>query len=106
MSHYRCHVFACVNQRPDGHERGCCTSSGGVPLQQYMKARAKEEGLNDVRINKSYCLDRCEDGPVMVVYPEGVWYKVQSREDVDLILKQHVKGGQPVVHLRLPDARQ
>jgi len=102
MSYYRKHVFCCMNERPEGHKRGCCISRGGGKLQKYMKARVKEEGLEDVRINKSYCLDRCEEGPVMVVYPDAVWYRPQSPEDVDEIIEQHIKAGQPVTRLRLP----
>lgn len=98
---YRKHVFCCINERPEGHERGCCTSRGAVPLQNYMKAKAKEMGLEDVRINKSLCLDRCEEGPVMVVYPDGTWYRCTSQEDIDEVLETHIKGGQIVERLRL-----
>jgi (2Fe-2S) ferredoxin len=66
-----------------------------------MKARAKEFGLQGVRINASGCLDRCEHGPTMVVYPEGVWYHYETREDVDEILETHVKQGQRVERLLL-----
>lgn len=64
-----------------------------------MKARAKELGLDDVRINQAGCLDRCEHGPTVVVYPEGVWYCVRSRDDVDEILLSHLIGGRPVTRL-------
>ena len=60
---YRAHVFCCVNVRPPGHERGCCSDKGSVKLRDYMKKRAKELGLKRVRINKSGCLDRCEGRP-------------------------------------------
>jgi (2Fe-2S) ferredoxin len=66
-----------------------------------MKARAKELGLHDVRINASGCLDRCELGPMMVVYPDGVWYRYRTRADVDEILAAHVMGGEPVGRLML-----
>lgn len=66
-----------------------------------MKARAKELGLEKVRINSSGCLDRCELGPTMVIYPEGVWYHYESREDVDEILKIHVLGNGRVERLML-----
>ena len=91
---YRTHVFCCTNERPPGHPRGCCKAKGSERLRNYMKARAKELGLKDVRINASGCLDRCELGPSVVVYPEGVWYSVQTPEDVDEILKVHlIEGG-------------
>jgi (2Fe-2S) ferredoxin len=91
---YRAHVFCCINERPAGHPRGCCKAKGSERLRNYMKARAKELGLADVRINASGCLDRCELGPSVVVYPEGVWYSVHTPEDVDEILKVHlIEGG-------------
>ena len=91
---YRAHVFCCINERPAGHPRGCCKAKGSERLRNYMKARAKELGLEDVRINASGCLDRCERGPSVVVYPEGVWYSVHTPEDVDEILKVHlIEGG-------------
>jgi (2Fe-2S) ferredoxin len=89
---YRAHVFCCTNERPEGHPRGCCKGKGSERLRNYMKARAKELGLKDVRINAAGCLDRCELGPSMVIYPEGVWYTVRTPEDVDEILEVHVIG--------------
>lgn len=90
---YQSHVFVCTNRRPDGHPRGCCASKGAENLRNYMKARAKEFGLKGVRINGAACLDRCELGPTVVIYPEGVWYKVTSTEDVDRVLREHVQAG-------------
>lgn len=66
-----------------------------------MKARAKELGLEKVRVNASGCLDRCELGPTMVIYPEGTWYRYETREDVDEILDVHVRGGERVDRLLL-----
>ena len=92
--YYEAHVFACINERPEGHPRGCCKNRGAVRLRNYMKARAKELGIPGVRINQSGCLDRCELGPVMVIYPEGVWYRYDTAEDVDEILQKHlIEGG-------------
>jgi len=99
--YYRRHVFCCVNERPDGHLRGCCKEKGAVRLRNYMKARAKELDLADVRINASGCLDRCELGPTMVIYPEGVWYSYQTPEDVDEILQTHLMEGRRVARLML-----
>lgn len=99
--YYRLHVFCCTNERPDGHPRGSCAASDGVKLRNYMKVRAKELDLGRVRINSAGCLDRCELGPVLVIYPEGTWYKMKTFEDVDAILHEHVLGGQQVQHLLL-----
>ena len=100
-SYYRLHLFCCTNARPDTHPRGSCAAKGSVKLRNYMKVRAKELGLGDVRINSAGCLDRCELGPVLVVYPEGVWYKLQTIEDIDEILSTHVVGGDRVERLML-----
>ena len=59
-----------------------------------MKARAKELGLKGIRINQAGCLDRCEFGPTLVIYPQGIWYQVRTREEVDEVLATHlVEGG-------------
>ncbi len=101
---YEAHVFCCTNERPAGHPRGCCKAKGSEKLRDYMKARAKEFGLSRVRVNTSGCLDRCELGPTVVIYPEGVWYHVETREDVDEILQTHLIGGGRVERLMLkPD---
>jgi (2Fe-2S) ferredoxin len=100
--HFRSHVFVCCNRRPDGHARGSCAAKGSEALRNYMKARAKEMGLAGVRVNMAGCLDRCEHGPSMVIYPEGVWYTVRTREDVDAILERHLRDGGRVPELFMP----
>ena len=99
--HYQTHVFCCVNVRPADHPRSCCSARGSVDLQAYMKSRVKELGLKDIRINKSGCLERCEMGPSMVIYPEGVWYTYDSPEDVDEIIDRHIMGGGRVDRLMM-----
>ena len=78
--HYDVHAFCCINERNAGHPRGSCSARGSIELQSYMKARGKELGLGKrIRLNKSGCLDRCELGPVMVIYPQGIWYSYTCR---------------------------
>lgn len=67
-----------------------------------MKVRAKELGLANVRVNLAGCLDRCELGPCVVIYPEGIWYKVESPGDIDRVLATHVRDGGRVPELMLP----
>lgn len=100
--YFEAHVFVCCNRRPDGHARGSCAAGGSERLRDYMKARAKEMGLKGVRVNTSMCLDRCEQGPCVVVYPEGIWYRVGSTADVDAVLEGHVRAGGRVPALMLP----
>lgn len=99
--YYRRHVFCCTNERADGHPRGCCKAKGAEALRNYLKTRAKDLGLKDVRINASGCLDRCELGPTMVIYPEGVWYRYDGEEDLEEILRVHIAGGRRVERLML-----
>jgi (2Fe-2S) ferredoxin len=96
------HVFVCTNRRPDGHQRGSCAARGSEQLRDYMKARARELGIEKLRINTAACLDRCELGPCVVVYPEGIWYKVETRQDVDRVLEAHLAGGGRATELMLP----
>src|SRR6266446_4896011 len=83
--YYEAHVFCCTNERPAGHPRGCCKAKGSEKLRDYT----------------SGCLDRCELGPTMVIYPEGVWYHVETREDVDEVLQRHLIEGGRVERLML-----
>lgn len=102
--YFDAHVFVCCNRRPEGHPRGSCAARGSERLRDYMKARAKELGLRRVRINTAGCLDRCELGPCVVIYPEGVWYRVGSPEDVDAVLERHIAAGGRVPQLALAQA--
>ena len=106
---YDIHVFCCVNERADSHPRGCCKHRGAEALRDYMKKRGKELrkdlGGRRLRVNQAGCLDRCELGPVLVIYPEGTWYHYRSKDDVDEILGRHVIGGETVERLRLDRAQ-
>jgi len=99
--YYEAHVFCCTNKRPDGHPRGSCADKGSEDLRNYMKDRAKQLGLKKVRINSAGCLDRCELGPTVVIYPEGVWYSAPTKEDIDEILQTHLVEGGRVERLML-----
>jgi (2Fe-2S) ferredoxin len=102
MSYYRHHVFFCCNQR-EPPER-CCANNDALAMQQYAKQRIKTLGLagkDRVRINKAGCLDRCEEGPVIVVYPDDVWYTYVDKDDIDEIIDRHVIGGEIVERLRI-----
>ena len=102
IQHYDIHVFCCINERAPGHPRGSCSARGAQALQAYMKAQGKALGLGSrVRMNKSGCLERCELGPTMVIYPEGVWYTYNSEADIDEILQRHVLSGERVERLLL-----
>jgi (2Fe-2S) ferredoxin len=102
MSYYQRHVFFCLNVREDG--AACCGRHNAADMQQYAKARIKQMGLSGagkIRINKSGCLDRCDDGPCVVVYPEGVWYTYVDKQDIDEIIDSHLVKGEVVERLRI-----
>lgn len=100
---YECHVFVCTNQRIEKHPRGSCARKGSEALREYMKTKAKEMGLRQVRVNTAGCLDRCELGPSVVIYPEGIWYRAETREDIDEILTTHIRDGGRVIRLMMPE---
>lgn len=91
--YFRAHIFVCCNRRPEGHRRGSCAARGSEDLRDYMKVRAKELGLRGIRVNQAGCLDRCEFGPALVIYPEGIWYSPKTRADIDEILEAHLVAG-------------
>jgi (2Fe-2S) ferredoxin len=102
MSYYKHHVFFCTNQRDDG--RQSCNDCGAQKLRDYAKQRCKELGISgpdQVRINSAGCLDRCQDGPVLVVYPEETWYQYVDHADIDEIIDQHLVAGKIVDRLKI-----
>jgi (2Fe-2S) ferredoxin len=95
---YQHHAFFCTHTRDDG--TAFCEEHGANELRDYAKTRVKELKLKRVRINNSGCLNRCKLGPVMVIYPEGIWYQYHSKEDIDEIIESHVKNGIIVERLK------
>jgi (2Fe-2S) ferredoxin len=102
-AYFERHVFCCTNVREPGHKRGCCAEKDAVRFRDYMKKKCKELGLGGraVRINNAGCLDRCELGPNLVIYPEGVWYTYANEADLDEIIRVHLVGGRRVARLML-----
>ncbi len=104
MSYYQRHIFFCLNRRDDD-TRPCCAAAGAEAAFEHCKSRVKSLGLagaGKVRVNRAGCLDRCEVGPVCVVYPEGVWYTYVDASDIDEIVQSHLQRGEVVERLRLP----
>lgn len=106
MKRFNKHIFICENKRPDGHPRGCCADKGSVEVREYFKTRLKELGLNaDVRANASGCLDACEFGVSIVVYPEQIWYGGVTKLDVEEIIQSHIINNKPVERLEIHHPR-
>jgi (2Fe-2S) ferredoxin len=99
-NHYKYHVFFCLNQRDDGV--ACCSDKGAEAAFDYMKAQVKKldlRGKGKVRVNRAGCFDRCGEGPLLVVYPEAVWYTFVDNQDIDEIIESHLQNGAVVERL-------
>jgi (2Fe-2S) ferredoxin len=104
MAQFEKHVFVCTNVREPGHPRGCCSGKNSEAIREALKKAVQEHNLKRrVRINEAGCLDQCEHGPTIVVYPEGVWYGFVTLADVPEIVESHLLNNKPVERLRLPD---
>ena len=104
MSHFKYHVFFCTNKRKDG--TACCEDHGAAEIRAYAKQKLKATGKaipDKVRINTAGCLDRCSAGPVLVIYPQGVWYSYVDKEDIDEIFDKHLMRGEIVKRLLVED---
>jgi len=102
MSYFKHHVFFCTNRRQDG--AACCADHDADALREYAKDQVKKLKLNGpgkCRINNAGCMDRCSQGPVIAVYPEGVWYTYKNQTDIDEIIEQHLQMGRVVERLRI-----
>jgi len=102
MSYYKHHVFFCTNQREDG--RSCCADHDAQALRDYAKEQIKQlklSGPGKCRVNNAGCMDRCSKGPVLVVYPEAVWYTFKDRQDIDQIIQEHLISGRIVKRLKI-----
>ena len=104
MPHYERHVFICTNRRDPANPKGSCAQKGSEALKERFKKELYDRGLKGkVRANAAGCLDQCEHGCTVVVYPEQVWYGKVSVEDVPEIIERHIVGGEVVERLLIPD---
>lgn len=99
------HIFVCCNRREPGHRRGCCDPRGAEELRECFKAELARQGVGPgVRANKSGCLDQCEYGPTVVIYPQGIWYGGVQPGDVPRIVGETILGGRVIEELLIPEA--
>ena len=104
MPPFTSHIFICCNRREPGHSRGCCNPDGSDSLRNLFKASVKRHGLGpEVRANQSGCLDQCELGPTVVIYPQGIWYGGVQPADVERIIEETVIGGRVLEDLLIRD---
>ncbi len=106
MAKFTHHIFVCCNHREPGHSRGCCDPKGNEELRSLFKTEVKKRGLNpQVRANSAGCLDQCELGPTVVIYPQGIWYGGVRAKDVARIIERTVMNGEILEDLRIPDEK-
>ncbi|HEX5062657.1 MAG TPA: (2Fe-2S) ferredoxin domain-containing protein [Kofleriaceae bacterium] len=104
MPSFQRHVFVCINERPADHPKGCCKAKGGVEVRDRLKAELSSRGISKlVRANNAGCLDQCEHGVTVVVYPEQVWYGGVTVDDIPELVDKHLVGGEAVERLMIPN---
>ncbi|HTN77323.1 MAG TPA: (2Fe-2S) ferredoxin domain-containing protein [Pirellulaceae bacterium] len=104
MAQFTHHIFVCCNQRPEGHPRGSCDPTGSEALRDCFKKELKARGLTaEVRANSAGCLDQCELGPVVVIYPQAIWYGQVTLADVPRIVEQTILRGELLADLLIAD---
>ena len=104
MARFTHHVFVCCNQRAPGHSRGCCNPDGSETLRNRFKDEFRRRGLTpQVRANRAGCLDQCELGPTVVVYPQEIWYGGVTPNDVPRIIDETILGGRVIEDLLIAD---
>ncbi|PZP36591.1 MAG: ferredoxin [Roseateles depolymerans] len=96
---FQVHAFGCMQARPPGHPRGSCAERGAKALVERLQMRVDRERLPGVAVTMTGCMGFCQAGPLMVVYPQGVWYAPRNEADVDEIVDRHFRGGQLVERL-------
>ena len=106
MKRFEKHIFVCENKRTDGHPKGCCADKNGVEIRALFKKRLKELGLSPtIRSNSAGCLDACEHGATVLIYPEQIWYGHVTLEDVEQIIQEHLINDKPVERLKIKDQK-
>ncbi|WP_422930668.1 (2Fe-2S) ferredoxin domain-containing protein [Singulisphaera sp. PoT] len=99
------HIFICGNARKQGHPRGSCDPQENQDLRDAFKKELKSAGFGQMaRANQAGCLDQCEHGPVVVIYPQGVWYGNVTVKDVSRIVKKTLVGGEILNDLLIADS--
>lgn len=106
MSRYQRHVFVCLNERPPDHPKGCCLLKGSADVRDTLREELKRRGIaHIVRANNAGCLDACEYGITMVIYPDGIWYGGVTKDDIEEIVERTIINGEVIQRLLIPNNR-
>ena len=97
---YKKHIFVCINER-DTTLKKSCSSLGLAIRNKFVKELRKNNLFHEVRANKSGCLSECLTGPIVVIYPEGIWYKNVDLNDVSEIIQETIINNKIIKRLLL-----
>ena len=103
MEPFRQHLFVCTQEKPEG-VKSCSAACSGDVLAALHRELEVQGGASDVQVTTCGCLGLCDEGPIVIVYPEGVWYRGVKAVDVGEIVGSHLRSGQPVSRLMWSDA--
>lgn len=96
------HIFVCTSSRMNGQQKGYCHTKEGVAIvSAFMEAIEERDLGGEVFVSNTGCFGICEKGPIVVVYPDNVWYGTVSVDDVEAIMDEHIEGGVPVKRLEI-----
>lgn len=96
------HVLVCTHKRPSDHEKGCCMDRGGKELVDAFAQEFEAKSLwGRFKLNTTSCLGVCEEGPALLIYPDGTMYGKVKPEDVANIIETHLIGGEPIEELKV-----
>lgn len=107
MPYYQQHIFLCTNERDNNKD--CCAKKGSKHLLNYLKTKVKmldKKNEKKIRVSNAGCLGRCKLGPILVIYPQGIWYHCQTEEDIDEIIEKQIINKREVSRLLLPDEQK
>lgn len=98
------HIFVCGNSRDVDHPRGCCDPTGQQELRGAFQRELNKAGLGVLtRANQAGCLEQCEHGPTVVIYPQGIWYGHVRVDDVPRIVQRTILSGEILLDLLIAD---
>lgn len=104
MPYYQRHIFFCTNSR--ANNKKCCADGDAENMRKHVKKRLKKLDLHrpsQTRTSTSGCLGRCQQGPLLVIYPDNIWYRYHSVDDLDEIIDTHILKGELVTRLLIAD---
>ena len=102
MNKPKFHIFVCTSSRINGQQKGYCHSKESVDLVMKFMEEIEERDLGgEVFVTNTGCFGICEKGPIVVVYPDNVWYGSVTADDIEVIMEEHIEGGTPVARLEI-----